>query len=201
MVINPIQDNSFYRTTTRFDNFIEDDFQRNLVRDLGGVYNKKSGALFYTLQEARRQNITPDWEVDLSWTNITIPTPTDQQYSRNLSKQVETGRDSSGKAIYQTVTATLYIVKKRFTATGDIRLTVTDLENRETVTTNHFSDQYDWQEEYATYRGDSKALSTSDWALINNTRYQIPRNNEVINELSRRIYTQVKNRVYSVVAF
>ena len=201
VVINPIRDNSFYSTTTSFDNFNEDDFQRNLVRDLGGIYNKKSGALFFTQREARSKNITPDWEVDLSWTNITIPTPTDYQSSRNLSKQVETGRDSSGKAIYQTVTATLYVVKKRFTATGDIRLTVTDLENRETVTTNHFSDQYDWQEEYATYRGDSKALSTSDWALVNNTRYQIPRNREVINELSRRIYTQVKNRVYSVVAF
>ena len=70
VVINPVTDNSFYYNSVGFNNFgnsfNNDNFQRSLVRDLGGNYNKNSPALFYTDWEARRENIRPDWEIDLT---------------------------------------------------------------------------------------------------------------------------------------
>lgn len=203
VVINPVRDNTFFYNSMGWNNygnnFNNDYFQRSLVNDLGGSYNKTSPAQFYTNWEARRENIRPDWEVDLTWIYLNIPQPMSNQYSRNISRQIETGRDTSGKVHYQTVTATLYIVRKYFTASGDMELRITDVNTGRNITTNRYSDQFNWQEEYATYTGDSRALSGNDYALLNNNNYQIPRKEDILDQLSQRIYPQVKNRIATVV--
>jgi hypothetical protein len=203
IVINPIRDNTFFYNSMGWNNYgnnyNNDYFQRSLVNDLGGNYNKNTPAQFYTDWEARRENIRPDWEVDLTWQYMNIPQPMSNQYSRNISRQIEKGRDTSGKIQYETVSATLYIVKKYFTASGDMELRITDVNTGRNITTNRYSDQFNWQEEYATYTGDSRALGGNEYALLNNSSYRIPRNEDIVTELSRRIYPQIKNRIASVV--
>ncbi len=139
VVINPVRDNTFFYNSMGWNNygnnFNNDYFQRSLVNDLGGNYNKTSPSQFYTDWEARRENIRPDWEVDLTWMYLNIPQPITNQYSRNISRQIETGRDTSGKVYYQTVTATLNIVKKYFTASGDMELKITDINTGRNITT------------------------------------------------------------------
>ena len=204
IVINPVRDNTFFYNSMGWDNygnnFNNDYFQRSLVNDLGGSYNKNSPSLFYTNWDARRENIHPDYEVDLTWIYLNIPQPMSNQYSRNVSRQIETGRDTSGKVFYQTVSATLYIIKKYFTASGDMELRITDVNTGRNLTTNRFNDQFNWQEEYATYTGDSRALSSNDYAMINNNNYQqVPRKEDILNQLSQRIYPQVKNRISTLI--
>jgi hypothetical protein len=202
VIINPIRDNTFFYNSMGWNNYgnnyNNDYFQRTLVSDLGGSYSKASPAQFYTDWEARRENVQPDWVVDLTWQYLNIPQPMSNQYSRNISKQIEKGRDSTGRIQYQTVSATLYITKKYFTASGDMELRITDVNTGKNITFNRYSEQFNWQEEYATYTGDSRALSSNEHALLNNNNYRIPRNEEVVNELSRRIYPQIKNRIASV---
>ena len=120
------------------------------------------------------------------------------QYSRNISRQIETSRDTSGKVQYQTVTATLHIIKKYFTASGDMELRISDVSTGRNISTNRYTDQFNWQEEYATYTGDSRALSSNDYALLNNNNYQVPRREDILNQLSQRIYPQIKSRIASV---
>ena len=202
VIINTVRDNTFFYNSMGWNNYgnnyNNDYFQQSLVSDLGGSYNKTSPALFYTDWEARRENIQPDWVVDLTWQYLNIPQPMTNQYSRNISKQVETGRDTSGKVHYQTVSATLYIIKKYFTASGDMEVRITDVNTGRNITTNRYSEQFNWQEEYATYTGDSRAIGSNEYTLLNNNNYSIPRNEDILNELSRRIYPQVKNRISTV---
>ena len=203
VVINPVRDNTFFYNSMGWNNygnnFNNDYFQRSLVNDLGGSYNKTSPAQFYTNWEARRENIRPDWEVDLTWIYLNIPQPMSNQYSRNISRQIEMGRDTSGKVHYQTVTAILYLIKKYFTASGDMEVRITDVNTGRNITINRYSDQFNWQEEYATYTGDSRAISCNDYVLLNNNNYQIPRKEDILDQLSQRIYPQVKNRIATVV--
>ncbi len=203
VVINPVRDNTFFYNSMGWNNygnnFNNDYFQRSLVSDLGGSYNKSSPAQFYTDWEARRENIHPDWEVDLTWLYLNIPQPMSNQYSRNISRQIETSRDTSGKVHYQTVSATLHIIKKYFTASGDMEVRITDVNTGRNITTQRYNDQFNWQEEYATYSGDSRALSSNDYALLNNNNYQIPRKEDILDRLSQRIYPQVKSRIATVV--
>jgi hypothetical protein len=199
VVINPVQDNSFFFNTgwgnTGY-NYSNEYFQQNLIRDLGGKYNTRYPARFYTEWEARRDNVTPQWVVDLTLRNLDIPRPYTNNYSRNASKRIEIGKDTSGRPVYQTVNATLQISKISFTARAQMDVNITDISTRKNISYNSYNDDYQWEEERATYTGDSRALDTNDWALINNNRYnQQPRKEDVLNELYRKIYPQVKNRI------
>ncbi len=196
--INPVQDNSFFFNTGWGNygyNYSNEYFQRTLVRELGGTYSSRYPAKFYTEWEARRDNIQPDWVVDLTLRNIDIPRPSNNSYSRNVSKQIETGRDSSGKTIYQTAQATLYITRQSFTARGEMMVNISDVVTHKNISHNIVYEDYSWQEESATYSGDSRALSNSDWALVNNRINDIPGKEKILNELYRKIYPQVKNKI------
>ena len=202
VVINPVQDNSFFFNTGWGNygyNYSNEYFQQTLVRELGGKYSSRYPAKFYTDWEARRDNVQPDWVVDLTLRNIDIPRPYTNNYTRNVNKQIEAGRDTSGRIIYQNVYATINITQQSFTASAQLDVNITDAVSRRNISYNTYRDDYRWQQEYATYSGDSRALSSNDWALINNRNYNEPRKEDVLNELYRKIYPQVKNRIsYSV---
>ena len=203
VVVNPVADNSFYYNNAGWNNygnsFNNDYLQRSLVRDLGGDYTKNAMARFYTDWEARSANVIPDLYVDLTWINLDVPQPYTSQYSRNVSRQIETGRDTSGNVLYKTVTATLYITKKYFTATGDLESRITDAATNNIIDTKRYTAQFNWEHEYATYTGDSRALSGNNMELLNNRSFQIPGKQDILNELYQRIYPQVKNGIYNAV--
>jgi hypothetical protein len=198
VVINPVQDNSYFFNTGWGNygyNYSNEYFQQTLVRELKGINSSRYPARFYTDWEARRDNVVPDWEVNLTLRNMNIPRPMTYSYSRNASQQVEVGRDTSGRIIYKTVYATVNIARQSFTANADMEINITDLVTHKNIIYNTFREDYRWEEEHATYSGDSRALSANDWALINNSYYNEPRKEDVLNELYRKIYPQVKNKI------
>jgi hypothetical protein len=196
--INPVVDNSFFFNTgwgSSGYNYSNEYFQQTLVRELGGKNATRYPARFYTEWEARRDNIQPDWVVDLTLHNMNIPRPQTYTYTRNVSKRVESGRDSSGRPLYQTVYATLHINQQSFTARAEMEVNISDLVTHRNITNMSYREDYRWQEESATYTGDNRALDANDWALINNSHYNEPRKEDVLNELYRKIYPQVKSRI------
>ena len=171
-------------------------FQQNLVRELGKDA-RRYPAKFYTEWEARRNGITADWVVDLTLRNLDIPRPYGSTYTRNASQQIEVGRDSSGHVTYQTVYATVNITRQSFTARGQMDVEITEASTRKNVANRSYTEDYRWQEEYADYSGDGRALNNADLQLINNNRSlnNEPNKEEVLSELYRRIYPQVKNSI------
>lgn len=195
VVISPVQSRGYYYGSwaNRSDNF-----QRELVRDLGGSYgNISSGARFYTDWEARSQNITPDWVVDLNWDNVYISQPQSRTYTRSLSKEIETGRDSTGKVHYRTVTATLYITQRTMNARADMEYRIADLAMGKDVEWSRIPAYLDLNTEHATYRGDSRALSNYDWALVNNRQRQYINESDIMDALYSRVYQDLRNRIES----
>jgi cell fate (sporulation/competence/biofilm development) regulator YlbF (YheA/YmcA/DUF963 family) len=198
VVINPVQDNSYFFNTGWGNygyNYSNEYFQQTLVRELKGTNSSRYPARFYTDWEARRDHVKPDWEVNLTLRNMNIPRPLTNTYSRNASQQVEIGRDTSGKIIYKTVYARINIARQSFTANADMEMYITDIATRKNIVYNTFREDFRWEEEHATYDGDSRALSANDWALINNNHYNEPRKEDVLNELYRKLYPQIKNKI------
>ena len=202
VVINPIRDESRYYNDlgwNRFGNSFNNDYlQRNLVRDLGGENASNSFARFFTDRDVNRNRVDVDWVVDLTWIDLDIPRPYSRQYNRNISKQIKVGTDTSGKAVYETVTGTLYITQQSFTARGELESRITDAHTGYNVDLNRFSSTVDWNQEYATYRGDSRALSDQDRAILNNQTTREPRREDILDELFRKIYPQAKNSIYNL---
>lgn len=203
VVINPVTDNSSYYQSigrNRFGNsFNSDMMQRSLVRDLGGDYNKNAPARFYTDIDASRARIDVDWIVDIMWTNLDIPRPFTNQYTKNVSKEIEIGKDTSGKKQYQTVSATLYLTKRYFTAQGDLECRVTDALTRKNVDVKRYTSRVDWSQEYGTYKGDSRALSEIDWAMINLRNPILPSREEILSGLFDKMYPQLRSGLQNLV--
>lgn len=202
VVINPVQDNSYFFNTGWGNygyNYSNEYFQQTLVRELKGINSNRYPARFYTDWEARRDNITPDWEVNLTLRNMYIPQPQTYNYTRNVNRRIETGKDTSGRPSYRTVYATLHITRQSFTARADMEVNISDIASRKSILYNTYREDYRWEEEYATYTGNSEALGSRDWALVNNNNFNQPHKEDILNELYRRLYPQVKNRIsYSV---
>jgi hypothetical protein len=197
IVINPVQDNSFFFNSGWGNsgyNYSNEYFQQTLVRELGNNANRYP-ARFYTEWEARRDGIKPDWVIDLTLRNLDVPYPMTNNYSRNESAQVQAGTDTSGKPIYNTVYATLNITRQSFTARADMEVNIKDLVTGKSIRYRTFRDDYRWEQERGNYTGDSRALSARDWQLINGNNYPAPRKEEVLSELYRKIYPQVKNEI------
>lgn len=203
VVINPVTDNSYYYSnmgSNRFGNSFNNDYlQRSLVRDLGGDFDKNSLARFYTDRDADRANINVDWIVDLTWVDLDIPRPQTRKENRNVSKQIEIGKDTSGRPVYKTVTATVHITQQYFTARGQLECRITNAANRSNIYLNRYNSQMDWEQNYATYSGDSRALDSRYLAMIQNNNYRLPEKDAILNELYEKIYPQVKNSIYNQV--
>lgn len=197
VVINSVQTRGYVYGNW---NFRSDNFQRELVRDLGGSFgNNLSGARFYTDWEARSRNVEPDWMVDLNWDNVYISPGRHHTYTRNVSKQIEIGKDTSGRPVYKTVNATLYITQRSINARADMEYRVIDLAENESVEWNRIPAFLDLNIEEATYRGDSRALSDYDWALVNNRQpYRYNDEGDIMDALYAQVYSQLRNRIEMV---
>jgi hypothetical protein len=200
VVINPVQDDRYFFNSgwgnSGYD-YSNEYFQRTLVRDL--AYNNSSNntyaARFYSDWEARRENVEPAWTIDLGLRNINLPQPSTYNNKKERSAQVQNGTDTSGKPKYKTVYATLNITRMSFTAHADMDVLIKDLETPKTISNTSFREDYRWQAEKATYTGDSRALSSADWEIINNNNFYQPRRDDILNELYKKIYPQVLNHI------
>lgn len=200
VVINPVTDHSAYYAQmipNRFGNsFNSDMLQRNLVRDLGGDFRKNAPAKFFTDYEAKMARIDVDWLIDITWTRLDVPFPFTQTSTVKRKKEIEIGKDTLNKPVYQTVEATLRVTRKYFTAYGEIECRITEANTRQNITLNRYPSQIDWSQNYATYTGDRRALTNTDWAMVNNV-VRIPTRDAILGELYKQIYPIIKNGIYN----
>jgi len=202
IVINPVHDNSYYYNTGWNNGFdlTPAGFSQNLIADMGGKSAGRYPAKFYSDWLAQRDSVTANWIADLTLKNVNIPSASTYNYTRNLSTKVEDGRDTAGRIQYKTVTATLYIQRKTITAYAQMDMSITDAASQKNTSYDTFNDSYNWQQEVASYTGDSRALNNRDWELVNNRYYQ-PAREEIVSELYRGLYPQVKNRLSAIVSW
>ena len=195
IVINPVD---YFNNNYSYYGFNNDYMQDRFVTDLRYQLGTSNNVRVYTEREAYQNKIYPDRVVDMRWNELYMPIPTQNNITREVSRNVVTGKTQDGKPIYTTVYATLYITQRYVEARGSLSVRITDPKSNRTVMYEDFPGGYTTQEEYATYRGDSRALSAYDWAIINNNRGSNPTRNNLFNEVMRQVYPQLINRIKSV---
>ena len=203
VVINPVEeDNVFFPTGGNWNNGFPDmryrpqEYQDQLVRELGGRSASYYPARFYNDRDVRRDQIVVDWEVNMRWRSINPIRSNPQQLTRKVSKSVESGKDTTGKPTYTTVYATLYITQNSFMVQGEIEYRINDIASRTTIDNGSVRDEVNWTESTATYSGDSRALSQDDWIMVNNRNsFNQPSKADVMNTLMRKIYPDLKRRI------
>lgn len=169
---------------------------QDLVRDLGGQ-NGNGTVRYFTDMDARRLNIRPDWVIDINWSFMSSPPNVVNRYNRDLSKQIEAGKDTSGRPVYQTVRATLHVTRYQ-NPPNDIDYRIVDVESNRTLDWNRIQTNSNTGVfETATFTGDSRALDSNDWNLVNNRQNGMQEQmvREMYNDLQRELRSRIQARL------
>lgn len=204
VLVNQIQYDGFGFNNNNWNTYNNRDqmLQSQLIRDLGGRTNRNTPAYFFNEWDLRRENRGPDMVVDLVWRNMRFDQPRDRTRNYNRSKQIETGRDTANKPIYQTVTATVFVTERYLEANADMNIIFTDAVNRSQVDWQTIPASFRESIEFATYNGDRRALDENDWRLINRSQNQpLPNRDEVFERMMRNVYNDMLNRIRRVTSW
>jgi len=167
-----------------------------LIRDLGGQSGSNSFRYFSEM-DTRRLDIRPDWVIDINWSYMSSPPNVINRYDRQVNKNIEIGKDTLNKPVYQTVKATLHITRYQ-NPSNDIDYRIVDVQTNQTLDWNRIQTSSNSQVyETATFSGDSRALSSNDWALVNsrgsgNQQDQMIR--DMYNDLLRELRSRIQSR-------
>ncbi len=196
VLVNPIQYDAFGMPSWNWNNYNNRSqwLQQQMIRDLGGPHTDDIPARFFSEWDLRRENTAPDLVVDFVWRNIRFDQPRDMTRTYNRSKQIEVGKDTANRPIYQTVNATVFVTEQQFNADADLQIVITDAASRRQLNWEQVPSNFRHSVEYAEYNGDRRALDQNDWTLINRNQ-QMPTNEDAFEEMMRRIYNDVVNRV------
>ena len=175
-----------------------EEYQINIVRDLDSrLSSSNRPARFFTDRQAYANRLEADWEVNMGWRSFDGNRSRPNAYDRQVSKTIQIGTDTAGKPVNKTVYATLRIQETVYTVRGAIDYEIRDRQTRQNIDYGSVNDQVEWRDRYATYSGDSRALSESDWAMINNSNnnQNDPTRGDILNELMRKMYPNLRSRI------
>lgn len=194
VMINPVQDrfngggwNNNWNNDMRV-RFLHE----QLVRDLGGQMGG-GPARFFTDMDVRRLNVRPDWIVDISWGNLSMPPTILNRYNRELSRSVEVGKDTSGRPVFQNVKATLSVTRYQNPG-ADIDYRIVDVETNTNLEWSRVNVNNAAIFETATFSGDSRALSPADWGLVNN-RWNNNNNDQMMRDMYNQLLNELRMRI------
>jgi hypothetical protein len=174
-------------------------FEQNLVRNLQFSQNNEF-IKFYSDWDARAEDIDADEVLEMYLNRLEIGRPYDQHSTRNVSKEIVVKEtvykpDSVVKQ-YARVSAQLIVTRRTLVSEGDLYINVRDMGGR-ILWSDMVRGEHRWQTEFASYRGDDRALSESDRALINSYNNVTPREDEVMEALLRQIENEMQYRLKS----
>jgi hypothetical protein len=199
VLVNPV---NYYRYNWSYWGFQSDFLQQQMVRDLNS--RAWANVRFYSDWEIKSQQLVPDRIVDLVFTDLFIDQLHSDSRSYQRSAQIETGQTKTNppKPVYTTVTATVFVNRRYLTSYATLECRIYDRETNRDIVFDRFPDRFDWKQETARFTGDKRALSSSDWALINNRFNDYPPSrNQIADRLVRNCYQLMISRIQSASSF
>ncbi len=171
-------------------------YQDGLVRSFNYT-NRNNFIQFYTSWDTQNNKVAPDEILEMRMGRIYFGQPSDQQTSKQTSKDVvvkETvySKDSVAKE-YAKLVANVTTTHRTIVSNADMYVTARDTKGK-TLWTDDIAGEHQWQADYATYTGDERALSDADKKLINK-KINAPQQEEIVNALLKQIENNLSARL------
>ena len=180
VVILPMQQQGgfVYSAYTIGGNNFDDQLIRSLQYNTGNEFVK-----FYSAWDARSQHIRADQLVDMRLTTLNIGRYQDYRTSRKVSKEIvvkETVyRPDSIVKQYGWVYADITNTRRTMNSDAMLQVNVRDNDGH-WLWSDNFNANHNWSTEFATYTGDTRALSASDKQLVDRRQDYPPTENEIM---------------------
>jgi len=180
--------------TNRSYQISADFFFDNLMNELRRVTRGKM-VEFYSEQEAQNARIaTPHQIITLDFLDFSVGN------SKESSKTIDCKKDSvfvgysevNGQKYpaYATVKATFTTYTVEILSGGVLNVKVADFNSRKTLRQQQLSGNYRWVTEWATFKGDDRALTDRQKALCNHRREIPPPPQTLFVEFTKPIFTK-----------
>ena len=197
VVVLPLNEHMYaggyqYSNSHHFRNF-ENELMRTLRYNTSNQFVK-----FYSEWDARAEEVQPDEILELRLGRIDIGRPYDRTSSHTASKEVVIKeivyRPDSVVKQYGKVTAQVTTTQRTMVSQGELYVTSRDPRGR-ILWTDIFRGEHKWETEFSTFRGDERALSDRDRALLNRQDRNAPREDEVMDAVLDQIENDMSYRV------
>lgn len=200
VVVKPVNYNNYGFNYWGFQN---DFLQSQMVRDLNA--SSFRNVRFFSDWEARSQQIQVDKIVELNFVSLFLGQVQSRSTSYNRSAQVQVGQTKTNppRPIYNTVTATVFVTTRIMESNSSLECRIYDWPTGNNVLFDRFPGYYNWTSSSATFRGDRRALTSEDWALISNSNMpgQQPGRTDIATRLINESYGLLLSRIRSGVQF
>ena len=128
---------------------------------------------FYTADDARRAGLTrPDQVLELDFSSFRTSPMRERSDVEEVSRDsVRIGSaliDGQYRDVYGTVRAQLIVYRREVRCTGSLRIRIIDNTNGRGEESRDFPGRFVWGNEWATYKGDERALSDEQRELVRN---------------------------------
>ena len=128
---------------------------------------------FYTADDARRAGLTrPDQVLELDFSSFRTSPMRERSDVEEVSRDsVRIGSaliDGQYRDVYGTVRAQLIVYRREVRCTGSLRIRIIDNINGRGEESRDFPGRFVWGNEWATYKGDERALSDEQRELVRN---------------------------------
>jgi tetratricopeptide (TPR) repeat protein len=184
-----------YSTYNTGSNNLDDRLINNLQYNSGNEFVK-----FYSAWDARSRNVRVDQEVEMRLATVNIGRFYDNHSTRRVSKEIVVKEtvykpDSIVKE-YARVFADITTTRRNMQSDAMLNITVRD-ENGRWLWNDNIGSNYGWTTEFATFRGDARALSESDKQLVNRRHDFPPGENEImrclLDEINNNALYRIRN--------
>ena len=195
VVILPMQQQGgfVYSSYTIGGNNLDDQLIRSLQYNTGNEFVK-----FYSAWDARSQHIRADQVVDMRLTTLNIGRYHDYRTTRKVSKEIvvkETVyRPDSIVKQYGWVYADITSTRRTMNSDALLQVNVRDNDGHWQWSDN-FNASHNWSTEFATYTGDTRALSASDKQLVDRRQDFPPTENEIMKCMLDQINNDALYRI------
>lgn len=172
-------------------------FDDQLLRDL--QYNSGSEFVkFYSGWDARSKNVRIDQEVEMQLANADIGRHYDNRSSRKVMKEILVKEivykpDSVVKE-YAKVYADIITTRRTMSSTAMLQVRVRDADGR-WLWSDNFSGNHNWSTEFASFKGDERALSETDKQLVNRRQEFAPPESEIMRIMLEQIGNDARYRI------
>ncbi|MBC7616531.1 MAG: hypothetical protein H7202_10750 [Pedobacter sp.] len=191
VVVQPVRVNSnYYELSNQY-------FQQQ-VSEWMGNYQRNKFVIFYSEQQANQQKIVPDQVMRLRFDDFVVGQTYVKERVEKLKKDsVKIGESRADGPIYGTVKATLSIFVKRITSSGLLDMTVIDWNSQKIIRQRKLTGTYLWEDQWASYKGDDRALSKQQLAFTNKREIMPPAPAAMFLALTKPIYNQLVDEISS----
>ena len=173
-----------------------DFFYDNLMAQMSKVTSNKF-IRFYTYQEAKNENLNkPNQYLILDFNDFSVGNIRESKNTNEISRDSilvgSTKVNGVNQNVYGTVKAYFTVFRREVISGGSLNVRMIDAYNNRTLENKNFAGQYVWFNEWATYKGDERALTDKQIKMTNNSdAIMPPPNQDLFIEFTKPIFDQV----------